>query len=199
MPALTSHDRLRPSVDTRSRPIGESRAVDAATFWATEWKRAVAQNGERAASEAKRLDLPPLAIAVDGNVWTLRQRHRTLEVVPGGDTTTLRVTLGSDAFGDFVDERRTAIGLIVAGRVDGDGDSNAAFFAWDAVFRSGLDGRGVYRPGDVTLRALDGSPLDLDQSFRFGERSAEAAHFLAEAGFLRLRTFRRRRNRRGRR
>jgi hypothetical protein len=187
MPALTSHDQPRPSVDTRTRPVGESAPIDAATFWATEWRRAVAQNGERAASDAERLDLPPLAIAVDGEMWTLRQGRGTLEVIPGGDTTTPRVTLGSDAFADLVSERRTAIGLIVAGRVDGDSDSNAAFFAWDAVLRSALDGRGVHRPGDVTLRALDGSPLDLDQPFRLGERSAEAAHFLAEAGFLRLR------------
>jgi hypothetical protein len=55
------------------------------------------------------------------------------------------------------------------------------------VLRSALDGRGVHRTGDVTLRALDGSPLDLDQRFRLGERQPEAAHFLAEAGFLLLR------------
>ncbi len=40
--------------------------------------------------------------------------------------------------------------------------------------------------GDVTLQASDGSPLDLDQRFRLGDPSAEAAHFLAEAGFLLL-------------
>ena len=54
------------------------------------------------------------------------------------------------------------------------------------MLRSALDGRGVYRPGDVPLRALDGSALDLEQRFRLGERPAEAAHFLAEAGFLLL-------------
>lgn len=186
MPALTNGEQPRPSVDTRTRPVGESAPIDAATFWATEWKRAVAQNGERAASDAERLDLPPLAIAVDGEVWTLRRGDRTLAAVPGGDTTTLRVSLGRDAFADLVHERRTAIGLVVAARADGDPASNAAFVSWDAVLRSALDGRGVYRPGDVTLCALDGSPLDLDQRFHLGERQDEAAHFLAEAGFLRV-------------
>jgi hypothetical protein len=36
------------------------------------------------------------------------------------------------------------------------------------------------------LRAPDGSPLALDRRFRLGERPGEAAHFLAEAGFLLL-------------
>jgi hypothetical protein len=185
------------SVDTRTRPVGAAPPVDAATFWETEWTAAVARNGERAAADAERLDLPPLALAVDGAVWTLRRRDRRLEVVPGSDrdATTRRVTLDGDAFADLVHERRTAMGLAVAGRIDGDGASHAAFHAWDAVLRSALDGRGVHRPGDISLRSLDGSPLDLDQRFHLGElgelggvgdRSAEAAHFLAEAGFLLL-------------
>lgn len=183
------------SVDTRTRPVGAAPTVDAATFWETEWTSALARNGERAASDAERLGLPPLAIAVDGEVWTLRRGDRRLEAVPGSDGATLRVALDSDAFADLVHERRTAIGLAVAGRVDADGPANAAFHAWDPVLRSVLDGRGVHRPGDVTLRALDGSPLELDQRFHVGDlgdpgapgdRSAEAAHFLAEAGFLLL-------------
>ena len=186
MQALTNRDQPRRSVDTRTRPVGASPPVEAAAFWDTAWKRAMAQNGERAASDAEYLVLPPLAIAVDGEVWTLRRGDRTLEVIPGGDATTLRVTLAADAFADLVNEQRTATGLVVAARVDGDPDSNAAFFDWDAVLRSALDGRGVHRDGDITLCALDGSPLDLDQRFRLGERPAEAAHFLAEAGFLRL-------------
>jgi hypothetical protein len=172
-------------VDTRTRWAGQSESLDAAAFWETEWKRAVARTGERAADDAEHLDLPPLGLIVDGQRWTLRRADRTLEVVPGSDTP-LRVTLDSDAFADLVQERRTAIGLIVAGRVEGDGDAKAAFFDWDPVLRSALDGRGVHRSGDVTLRGADGSPLNLDERFRLGDRSAEAAHFLAEAGFLLL-------------
>lgn len=184
------------SVDTRTRPVRGPSAVDPATFWTTDWASALARNGDRAAADAARLDLPPLALAVDGEVWTLRRGDRALEAVPGGDAAALRVTLDRDAFADLVHERRTALGLAVAGRVDGDGAAHRAFDAWDAVLRSALDGRGVHRPGDVTLRSPDGSPLDLDQRFHLadlghvghvdavGERRAEAAHFLAEAGFL---------------
>jgi Phytanoyl-CoA dioxygenase (PhyH) len=182
----TDRDGPRPSVDTRTRGVGQPGPVDPATFWATDWARALERNGGRAASDAARLDLPPLAISVDGDVWTLRRGDRTLEVVSGCDATTLRVSLDADAFGDLVHERRTSMGLGIAGRVDADAAAHAAFWAWDAVLRSVLDGRGVYRPGDVTLRALDGTPLDLDQRFQLGDRPDEASHFLAEAGFLLL-------------
>jgi hypothetical protein len=176
----------RSSVDTRTRSLGTLAPVAAEEFWRGEWRDALARNGERAAADAVRLDLAPLAITVDGEVWTLRRTDGTLEVVPGHAGATGEVTLSADAFTDLVHERRTALGLLIGARVEGDPESNELFCAWDPVLRSAIDGRGVYRPGDVELRSIDGAPLDLDQRFRLGERPAEAAHFLAAAGFLLL-------------
>jgi len=172
--------------DTRTRPVGAATPVDPAVFWADEWPKAITRNGERAAADAERLGLPPLAIAVDGDVWTLRRGAQSLEVVPGRDAEAFEVVLDRDAFADLVSERRTALGLVIGARVEGDPASNEVFCAWDPVLRSALDGRGVYRPGDATMRALDGSPLRLDQRFRLDDHPAAAAHFLAEAGFLLL-------------
>ena len=90
--------------------------------------------------------------------------------MPGRDAP-LEIVLDRDAFADLVRERRTALGLVIGARATGDPTANEAFCAWDPVLRSVIDGRGVYRPGDVTLRAQDGSPLDLDQRFRLGERA----------------------------
>jgi hypothetical protein len=174
------------SVDTRTRAVSASPAVDAAEFWDGEWNDALARNGARAAADAERLALPPLAISVDGVAWTLRRNAGRLEVVAGGDSTVLHVALDRDAFADLVYERRTALGLLIGARVVGSPESNEVFCAWDPVLRSALDGRGVYEPGDVTMRALDDSPLDLGDRFRLGDRPADAAHFLAEAGFLLL-------------
>jgi hypothetical protein len=180
-----TNDIARPSVDTRTRPVGASAPVEAAVFWAGGWNDALERNGSRAAADAERLGLPPLAIAVDDDVWTLRRGEGKLEVVPGREATSL-VSLDGDAFADLVTERRTALGLVIGARVSGSPESNETFCAWDPVLRSALDGRGVYRPGDVMMPALDGSVLDLDQRFRLGERPADAAHFLAQAGFLLL-------------
>jgi len=176
----------RPSVDTRTRPTGARSPVDPVTFWDGEWRDAVARNGPRAFADAEVLGLPPLAIVVDGDAWTLRRGDQALEVVAGRDTAARQVALDRDAFTDLVNENRTALGLVIGRRVDAEPEANEVFCAWDPVLRSALDGRGVYRPGDVMLRALDGGPLDLEQQFRVGDDPAAAAHFLAEAGFLLL-------------
>ena len=175
----------RPSVDTRTRGVGAAGSVDPGAFWAGAWRDALGRHGERAVADADRLDLAPLAIAVDDDVWTLRRGAHGIEVVSGREAT-VEIALDRDAFSDLVGERRTALGLVIGARATGDPAANDSFCAWDPVLRSLLDGRGVYRPGDVKLRAPDGQHLDLDQRFRLEDRPVEAAHFLAEAGFLLL-------------
>jgi hypothetical protein len=174
------------SVDTRTRSINTVGPVDPATFFEGEWREATARHGSRAGQDAARLSVPPLAMRVDDALWTLRPRADRIDVVSGPTDADLSVALDSSAFADLFCERRTALGLVVGGRVQGDPASTEAFCAWDPVLRSALDGRPVYRQGDIALRSIDGSPLELDQQFRLGGTSSEAAHFLAEAGFLLL-------------
>jgi hypothetical protein len=170
----------------RTRPINAEGPADPRSFFEVDWRDAVARNGDRAADDAARLGLGPLAIAVDDEVWTIELRGEAIDVVPGQEGSAPCVTLDGAAFADLFCERRTALGLAIAGRVAGDPTAFEAFGAWDPVFRSLLDGRPVYRPGAVALRSSDGSALELDQRFRLGEEAAGAAHFLAEAGFLLL-------------
>jgi len=182
---MTTDATARPSVDTRSRAVSADGPVDAATFWTGAWRAGAARNGERAGDDATSLRLRPLTLTVDGEAWTLRPDAPGVDVV-AGRASDLEVALDADAFADLVTERRTALGLVIGARVAGTPEANAAFCEWDPVLRSVLDGRGVYRPGDVSLAARDGGPLDLHRSFRLGEEDDEAAHFLAEAGFLLL-------------
>jgi len=177
------------SVDVRTRPVDATGPADPEAFFEIDWRDAATRNGRRAALDGAQLGVVPLAISVDGRAWTINPSERAIDVVAGDAATSACVTLDRWAFADLFCERRTAMGLIIGGRVDGDPASLQAFSEWDPVFRSLLDQRPVYRPGDVTLRSLDGSPLDLDQRFRAGERTAEAGHFLAETGFLLLEDF----------
>ncbi len=180
-----SDPAVRRSVDVRTRNKGASDPVDPHAFWERDWATAVDAHGERAAADAEHLGLQPLTIRVDGDARTLQVSAGRLEAV-AGPSAPLVVDLDSAAFTDLVGERKSGLGLAVGGRVDGDGASNQMLCAWDAVLRSVLDGRVVYRPGDVTVRGLDGATLDLTREFRLGEDRAEAAHFLTEAGFLLL-------------
>ena len=176
--------QLTSRVDIRTRPVGVTPSIDPDDFWAGPWNEAIKRNGDRANSDARYLALPPIAIAVGERVWTLRRGVDTLEVVPGCESSSLRVAIDEDAFSELMQEQRTALGLVIGDRVVAEPMANALFCAWDPVLRSVLDGRGVYRAGDVTLQSTDGTALDLDQQYRLGESVDDAAHFLAEAGFL---------------
>jgi hypothetical protein len=186
MRAIGGEGRIGMSVDMRTRPMNAQGPADPESFFEVDWRDAVARNGRRAAADAARLALGPLAIRVDGDVWTIEPRSKTIDVVPGHVETEPCITLDRAAFADLFCERRTALGLVIGARVTGDPASCEAFCAWDPVLRSLLDGRPVYQPDAVKLRSSDGSPLELDQRFRLGEQTAEAAHFLAETGFLLL-------------
>ena len=175
-------------MDRRTRPINAEGPADPESFFEVDWRAAVARNGRRAAADAARLGLNPLAIRVDGDVWTIEPRGETIDVVPGRDETTSPcVTLDSSCI------RRPVLRASHRARTGHRRPASKAtpcvddaFCAWDPVFRSLLDGRPVYQPGEVTLQSSNGSPLELDQRFRLGEQTPEAAHFLAEAGFLLL-------------
>ena len=93
-----------------------------------------------------------------------------------------------DAFAELVCEERTALGLVIgARRRRATPEASWAFCGWDPVLRSVLDGRAVYRPGDVTLRGARRRTARPRRSrSASGDRPDEAAHFLAEAGFLLL-------------
>ena len=186
--AAGSEGRVGEGVDRRTRPINAKGPPDPESFFKVDWPDAVARNGRRAAADAARLGLGPLAIKVDGEVWTVEPRGETIGVVPGqAEASSPCITLDRPAFADLFCERRTALGLVVGARVAGDPDSCDAFCAWDPLFRSLLDGRPVYQAGEITLLSADCSPLELDQRFHLGEQTPEAAHFLAETGFVLLR------------
>ena len=175
----------RRSVDVRTRDRRPTDVVDPAGFWAGTWAEASARHGPQAAADAELLGLETLTIRVDGDAWTVGLGPGGIEARPGTHAALL-VDLDREAFTDLVGEERTALGLVIAGRVGGEGPAHEAFCAWDPVLRSLLDGRALHRPGSVAVQATDGTALDLERRFVLGERGEEAAHFLAEAGFLLL-------------
>jgi hypothetical protein len=172
------------SIDARRRHQ-LTDLVDPTDFWESVWTLAIEERGEPAARDADLLGLEPVTVRTDGQDWSLRVRAGRVEATRGAPEGLL-VRLDLAALNDLVQERKSAFGLAIAGRVAGDDRSVHMFCAWDPVLRSVLDGRSLYREGDVTLRAMDGGSLDLDEAFELGGNGREAAHFLAEAGFILL-------------
>src|ERR1700722_14047782 len=110
------------SVDTRTRPINGAGPADPASFFEETWRDAAAHHGARAAEDAAGLGLSPLTIRVEDEAWTLQPATNGIDVVPdsGGADTGAPVTLDRAAFADLFCERRTALGLVIGGRVEGD-------------------------------------------------------------------------------
>ncbi len=178
-------DMARRSMDRRTRSACDCSNISLAAFLEGEWTEALARNGARAALDAKRLGLTPLTIEVSGEYWTLSVDGDTLGPYAAAPVEA-RVSIDQSAFDDLVTNHKTAMGLLVHQRVEGDGPSRALFNRWDPVLRSVLDSWHVYAPGEISVTAQDGSPLDLDQSFTLADDPEFLAHFFSEAGFLLL-------------
>jgi hypothetical protein len=177
----------RPNVDTRLRNLDSIVLIDPNEFWRTTWVQQLERHGKRACADATRLGLQPLALKVGDQIWTVKLEAERVALATGQHTALL-IELDQSAFSDWVQDQRSALGLLVAQRVKGDPASCQLFGAWDTVLRSILDGRPVYQSGEIALRAPDGSALNLDQTFQLNDDPLLAAHFLAETGFLILKS-----------
>jgi hypothetical protein len=174
----------RYSIDRRTSVRTSGAPKDASELWQGAWAKALEGRAEPAAADAEILGLQPLTLRTDGQDWSLRVRAGRV-VTTAGEAEDLVVSLDLAALVDLMQERKSAFGLAIAGRVTGDTRSVQMFCSWDPILRSVLNGRSLYRPGDVTLRGMTGGDLDVDQAFAL-DRPNEAAHFLAEAGFVLL-------------
>jgi hypothetical protein len=132
------------------------------------------------------LGLGPLAIQVDGDACTLDGRSGRLVLTPGIADDAVCLRLPPATLDDLVAERRTTLGLLVAGDVVVEGEAFDTVACWDHVLRALLDGRAVHETGAVEMSDAAGAPLDLGRSFTPDDDDAEIAHFLHEAGYLHL-------------
>ncbi len=175
------------SVDLRTRCDTDVRSLDFIEFHEHELRQALeGPNGECVARALQVLQLAPLALQVDGRSYTYRPSPTGLEIVSGDVPAAAVAALSRDAFSDLMQDLRSTVALIIGDDVRMIRGGQHTFIEWEPVFRAALDGRPVYEPGSSDLRARDGSPLNLDRTFRLQDPPDEMAHFLGEAGFLRL-------------
>ena len=174
-------------LDFRSRHSDGVRAVDFASYLDEELPgRLAGRNGELAARGIRYLELSPLAVEVEGRAFTFVPANGGVEVRAGERDAHALAVLGTEAFSDLVQDLRSTMGLTLGNEVEMRRGGTDDFVEWEPVLRAMIDGRPVYEPGSVEFRAADGAPLDLDRRFTLEDDDAEIAHFLGEAGFLRL-------------
>ncbi len=174
-------------IDARTRLDRDVRRLSRDEVFEAVVPDALAVHGNLAARGATHLDLPGLALSVDGSALTLRVRDGRLVAAPGADRAGIVAELAADALSDLVQDDQSTMGLAMTARVRITAGDITGWIGWEPVLRALFDGRKVHEPGDVTFRDADGGPLDLDRTFTPDDDRADMAHFLAEAGFLHLR------------
>jgi len=170
--------------------VEDVRAVEPEAFFDEELPRLMAERGALAAGAAAEMGLQPLAVVVDDRTWILafEDGRCTVEPVAAPDPATKTVVLlDAEQVADLVNDLRTPIGFLTGGDLVLPAGRLEALLDWWVVLRALLDGRPAHTAGSVELRDRDGQPLDLARSFALDDDHDEAAHFLAEAGFLHLR------------
>ena len=173
------------SVDFRTRLRDAPAPVDPAAFVAEDGPRLIDLHGSHAAAGMSRYGLPPLTLEVEGERITFARNGSALGVSSGGNAP-LVASMDRVGLAELLQDTASTFGLQMTGRariVEGSVDD---FIGWEPVLRTFLDGRPVYEPGSIELRAKDGSPLDLRRSFTLDDSDEEIGHFLAEAGFLHI-------------
>jgi hypothetical protein len=135
--------------------------------------------------QAAGLTPGPLTIETPVGTWVLRAEPEPV-VRRGEATEGARVRMDEAQLGALLDDQVTFMGLYSAGRLDQRAGRLEQLQDWGVVLRSALDGRRVHVPGAVSFVDRHGDPLDLGATFDLDDLE-DAPHFLAEAGYLRIR------------
>jgi hypothetical protein len=171
-----------PSIDFRSRPAAGNAVVDPSTFL-EEVEAGVHRHGGRAARAIEERSLPPLTLDVDGFPITFEADDERL-LVRENRGVHLVVEVDPTSFSDLVQDNASTFGLEMQGRARISAGRSEQFLAWEPILRCILDDRPIYEPGSIEFTAVDGTPLDLRQSFHRDDDPAVMGNFLAEAGYL---------------
>lgn len=175
------------SVDVRTRRYSDVRSLDRDEILDTVLPDAVRAHGELAARGLASLDLPALALDMDGEQIVLSAETGRIVLKTTDADTGITALLTTEALSDLLQDVVSMMGLAMTSRVKITSGSVNDWVRWEPVLRSLLDGRKVHQAGDVRFVDRDGHPLDLDRSFTLDDDRGEMRHFLEEAGFLHLR------------
>ncbi len=175
------------TLDLRTRQDGELQTIDVVSLFEEELPALASERSDLAVPGARELNVGPLTVESPHGAWTLSVADNRVQVV-AGDGGAASVRLDDAELSDIVHDLRTPVTLVAAGTLDMPRGDLGDFLNWWVVLRSLLDARPVHTAGAVSFTDRDGTELDLRRSFTLDDDPADIAHFLAEAGFLHLRS-----------
>jgi hypothetical protein len=173
------------SLDRRTRRDEDRRHIVSSAFFAQEAPKLIAAHGSLLADAISALGPPSLAIEVDSEAWTLQRAADTVEVKSGVAEGALVVSLSPEQFSDWAQNQMSLNGFMVSRTLKFRNGSADDVSVWDSLWIALLEGWPV-TADNLTFLDRRGAPLDLSKFFIQDDDPDDVAHFLREAGFLRL-------------
>jgi hypothetical protein len=173
----------RPSLDVRTRRLEDVRPLSLEQLVDEVGPDLAARHGDVSARTQERLGLPPLVLKAGPVACTVDRGS----VHSGADPRGAALEVEAAALTDLFSGVRSTYGLLFAGGGHLTTGSVTAVLGWDQVLQALVDGRALYEPGTLAFVSRTGDDLDLDQAFGPDDDDEDIAHFVAQAGFCRLR------------
>ena len=174
------------SVDIRSRLDSDAEQIDSEVWIDNKLPFLLEQNSLIAYEGAQMLGCRPLGMRVSQKSFTLTPSEGEIKLDLGVSNASVVVDLDEISFSDLVQDIQTPQSLATSKVIDLPLKEHFRFLKWWPVLRAIIDGRSVYKPGEIDFSNQDGSPLDLNRSFTQEDSDEEISWFLSQTGFLHL-------------
>ena len=174
------------SVDVRSRLDSDAEQIDSEVWIDNKLPFLLEQNSLIAYEGAQMLGCRPLGMRVLQKSFTLTPSEGEIKLDLGVSNASVVVDLDEISFSDLVQDIQTPQSLATSKVIDLPLNEHFRFLKWWPVLRAIIDGRPVYKPGEIDFVNQDGSPLDLNRSFTQEDSDEEISWFLSQTGFLHL-------------
>ena len=174
------------SVDVRSRLDSTANQIDLEVWIDDRLPFLLEQNSSIAFEGAQMLGCRPLGIRVSQKSFTLIPLDGVIKLDLGVSNASVVVDLDEVSFSDLVQDIQTPQSLATSKVIDLPLKEYFRFLKWWPVLRAIIDGRPVYKPGEIDFVNQDGSSLDLNRSFTQEDSDEEISWFLSQTGYLHL-------------
>ena len=172
-------------LDRRTRRDADVTHLSPAEFFGEPFNRLARRHGPMVARGMDALGAKRLTIEVGSDAWTIGRDGDGIGLTTSDSDATAIVTLTDEQFSLWAQQQLSFNGMVVAQSLPTRNAAQLDVSIWDSLSLTLLEG---WPTVDEDISFLDrvGHPLDLHRSFTPDDDPADVAHFLDEAGYLRL-------------
>jgi hypothetical protein len=170
------------SVDARTRIDSQQKFVPAQQFFSRILPEQLNKHWLDIEPGGSQLILKNFCFDIEGQAWTLSWCEDHI-AISAGHSGKASVKLSPDQLSDLINDQITPIALMTNQLLDMPEGQLADLLNWWLVLRAAIDGRRIYKPGDVTFKQ------EVTRSFTLEDSDEEMREFLEDVGYLHITDF----------